>query len=222
VGQILERAGVTTDPKWRRRKTARPGEIEAAALEVFAERGFAAARLEEIAERAGISKAAIYVYYPNKTELFRAVVGTRAAPDIATIAAILETADLPFADLARAMLARMAEAMSRPGLRSLARMVIAEGRNFPEIAQLWHDAVVARALAAVAAAIARAQARGEVRPGEPRLMAMSLIGPMMLGALWIEVMVPAGAEPIDLAALAAEHFATVADGLLIKDEARAA
>ena len=117
----MGRTGVINDPKWRRRKTARPGEIEAAALEVFAERGFAAAKLEDIAERAGLSKAAIYVYYPNKTELFRAVVGARAAPDIATIAAILESADLPFADLARAMLARMAEAMSRPGLRSYRR-----------------------------------------------------------------------------------------------------
>ena len=75
---------------------------------------------------------------------------------------------------------------------------------------------------AVGGAIARAQARGEVRPGNPRLMALSLIGPMMLGAMWIEVMVPAGGEPMDLDALAAEHFATVADGLLINNKARAA
>lgn len=210
------------DPKWRRRKTARPGEIEAAALAVFAERGFAAARLEEIAERAGLSKAALYVYFPNKTELFRAVVGTRAAPDIARVAAVLDTADVPFADLARAMLTRMAETLAQPGLRSLARMVIAEGRNFPEIAGLWHDAVVSRALAEMAAAITRAQARGEVRPGTPRLMAMSLIGPMMLGALWIEVMQPAGGEPLDLSALAAEHFETVVAGLLAPVAARAA
>ncbi|MGA0600209.1 TetR family transcriptional regulator [Caulobacter sp. KR2-114] len=213
---------MNADPKWRRRKTARPGEIEAAALEIFAERGFAAARLEEIAERAGLSKAALYVYYPNKTELFRAVVGTRAAPDIDGIARILETADVPFAELARAMLARMAETLGRPGVRSLARMVIAEGRNFPEIARLWHDDVVARALTAMTTAIARAQARGEVRPGTPRLMALSLIGPMMLGALWIEVMQPAGGEPLDLAALAAEHFDTVAAGLLTPPLERAA
>jgi AcrR family transcriptional regulator len=61
------------EPKWRRRKEARPGEIVEAALEVFAEKGFAVAKLEDIARRAGISKPTLYLYFDTKEEIFRAV-----------------------------------------------------------------------------------------------------------------------------------------------------
>ena len=61
------------EPKWRRRKEARPGEIIDAALEVFAEKGFAAAKLDDIARRAGISKGALYLYFETKEDIFGAV-----------------------------------------------------------------------------------------------------------------------------------------------------
>ena len=54
------------EPKWRRRKKARPGEIVDAALEVFAEKGFVSAKLDDIARRAGISKATLYLYFDTK------------------------------------------------------------------------------------------------------------------------------------------------------------
>jgi AcrR family transcriptional regulator len=199
-------------PRWRRRKAARPDEIEAAALEVFSARGFAAAKLEEIARLAGVSKAALYVYYPTKLDLFRAVVRNRALPNLETVAAVA-VAEAPFPLLSARILQAMAGVLSQPGVRGLARMVIAESRNFPEMAVLWRETVVERGLGLLAAAVERAQARGEVRPGDPRLLAMSLVAPMMLGALWKEVMEPAGGAPLDLAALASEHAQTIAAGL---------
>ena len=69
-------------PRWRRRKTARPAEIIEAALSVFAENGFAAARLDEIARRAGVSKGALYLYFETKEDLFRAVVRAAVAPNL--------------------------------------------------------------------------------------------------------------------------------------------
>src|SRR6516225_6265770 len=60
--------------RWRRRKEARPGEILDAALACFAERGFAATRLDDVARRAGVTKGTLYLYFPNKEELFKAVV----------------------------------------------------------------------------------------------------------------------------------------------------
>src|SRR3954454_20532119 len=65
---------VTTEPRWRRLPEERPRQILAAALEVFAEHGLAAARLEDIAKRAGLSKGTIYLYFPNKEALFREVI----------------------------------------------------------------------------------------------------------------------------------------------------
>jgi len=92
--------------------------------------------------------------------------------------------------------------------------VIGESRNFPELARVWHDEVASKAIGALAAAIERAQRRGEVRNGDPRLFAFSLMGPMVLGALWRATLVPAGGEPLNLPALARQHADTVLEGLL--------
>jgi AcrR family transcriptional regulator len=200
-------------PRWRRRKTARPAEITAAALAVFAERGFAAARLEDIAARAGLSKAALYLYFETKTDLFRAVVQERVQPNLDAIEVLAAVAEAPLEMIVPALLARMAAIIERAELRGVVKMVIGESRNFPELAQVWHDAVLSRALPILSGVIAGAQARGEARPGDPRLMAMSLVGPMLMGGLWREVMEPAGGAPVDLQALAAEHARTVLAGM---------
>src|ERR1700758_5808851 len=68
--------------RWRRRKEARPGEILNAALACFAEHGFAATRLDDVAHRAGITKGTLYLYFPNKEELFKAVVAQALVPNL--------------------------------------------------------------------------------------------------------------------------------------------
>ena len=203
-------------PKWRRRKDARPGEIVAAALEVFAEKGFAAARLDDIAARAGVSKGALYLYFETKQDLFEAVVRDAISPNIAAVEAAAQAMDLPFAQVSRMLLARAADVMSTSAIGPVAKMVIAESRNFPDLARIWHDAVVSRVLAVITGLIARAQARGEIRPGDPRFHALALIGPLLMGVLWREVLVPVGAEPLDLTALARQHIETALHGLLVE------
>jgi len=66
------------------------------------------------------------------------------------------------------------------------------------------------------ATLARAQARGEVRAGDPRLFAFSIIGPMMAGILFREVFRGAGADLPDLKALARQHAQIVLAGLAAK------
>src|SRR5438094_6500071 len=74
--------------RWRRRKEARPAEIRAAALDCFAERGFAATRLEDIAARAGVTKGTLYLYFPSKEELFKALVRSELLPNIERLEAV--------------------------------------------------------------------------------------------------------------------------------------
>jgi hypothetical protein len=62
--------------------------------------------------------------------------------------------------------------------------------------------------------IAAAQERGEVRPGDPRFHAFTLMGPMLMGVLWRETLQPAGGAELDLKALATQHAETVLAGLL--------
>jgi AcrR family transcriptional regulator len=201
-------------PKWQRRAEDRPREICAAALEVFAEKGFAAARLDEIARRAGVSKGTLYLYFKDKEDLFRAVVRSAIAPNIEAVTATISSSDAPFPDVVRMFLAAFAEREARLPIGAVAKMVVGESRNFPELARVWHDEVASKAIGAIAAFVERAQQRGEVRAGDPRLHAFSLMGPMVLGALWRATLVPAGGQPLDIAALARQHAETVLNGLL--------
>jgi AcrR family transcriptional regulator len=203
----------TGDPKFKRRKAERPGEIVNAALAVFAEKGFAAARLDEIAARAGVSKGALYLYFETKEDIFRAVVGQAIAPNILPIRAMITAHPGPFADLLRLFGARLGTLVDTLSIGGVIKMVIAEAGNFPTIARVWHDELVAHAIGAMSDAIAAAQARGEVRPGEPRLFALQLIAPMLVGVIWRETFVPVGAEPFDLPALIRQHIETMLAGL---------
>lgn len=207
-------------PKFRRRKTARPGEIIAAALEVFADKGFAGAKLDDIAERAGVSKGALYLYFETKDDIFRAVIRDAVAPNFEAVRQAAESFEGPFAELAPMILARAAALMSRSRLPAVAKMVIGESRNFPDLARIWHDTIVFVALNVMTGLIAKAQAKGEVRPGDPRLYAFSLMGPMVMGAIYREVFAEVAAQPLDLEALAAQHARAVLQGMLAEGEGR--
>ena len=204
-------------PKFRRRKADRPDEIVSAALAVFAEKGFAAARLDDIAGRAGISKGALYLYFETKEEIFRAVVERAIAPNIGVVKAMAAAHPGPFADLIRGVTGHIALVVQATPLGGVLKMVVGEARNFPEIARVWHDELVAHALGAMTEAVAAAQARGEVKSGDPRIFALQMIAPLLVAVLWRETFVPVGAEPFDLPAVMAQHVETLLTGMLVEE-----
>jgi AcrR family transcriptional regulator len=206
------------EPKWRRRKEERPGDIVAAALQIFSEKGFAGARIEEIAKRAGVSKGTLYLYFETKEEMFRAVVREVVVPNVETVRAAFEAADMPFADLLRLFLPKFAEIVTTVPIGAVAKMVVGESRNFPELAKVWHDDVILKAVGLIAGLVERAQARGEVRPGDPRTHAFSIMGPMLIGVLWRETFTPVGGAALDLSAIARQHAETVLGGLLVESQ----
>ena len=204
----------STTPKWRRRKDERPRDIIAAALALFSEKGFAGARMEAIAARAGISKGTLYLYFATKEEMFRAVVREVVVPNIAEVEKAAVAVDLPFSAIVRGLLPRFAEIVTTVPVGAVAKIVIGESRNFPELARVWHDEVILKAIGVIAGVIARAQARGEVRSGDPRTHAFSLMGPMLIGVLWRETFTPIGGAALDLPAIARQHAETALGGLL--------
>lgn len=201
------------EPKFRRRPDARPAEIVAAGLEVFSEQGFAAARMDEVARRAGVSKGAIYRYFETKGDLFSAVVGTAILPNIEAVKSVLSQAP-SFETAIRAAAPAMAERiLSNRRITGVIRLIVAESRTHPELAELWHKAVAEPGLILMSGLIEQAQARGEVRPGDPRWFAMGLMGPMILSLIWRETFEPVGAQPIDVGALIDQHVETVLRGM---------
>ena len=203
-------------PKWRRRSEARPGEIVQAALEVFAEKGFAAAKLDEIAARAGISKGALYLYFETKEDIFRAVVREAVVPNLTMVEAALSQSTIAFPDLVQMLFTRIAVMVETSRLGAVAKLVIGESRNFPELARVWHDEVVSRALGALTRALEKAQVRGEIRLGDPRLQAFSIMGPILMGVIWQETFTPVGAPAMDLQGLIIQHRDMVVAGLAPK------
>jgi len=208
---------VPAKPKWRRRKDARPGDIVAAALSVFGEKGFASARIEEIAAEAGVSKGTLYLYFETKSDIFRAVVREAVSPNIETVAKAVAQADPPFADLVRMLLPRIAAVIATAPVGRVVKMVVGESRNFPELAKVWHDDVIEKGVALISGLVARAQDRGEVRSGDPRIHAFSIMGPMLIGALWRETFTPVGGAEIDVNAIARQHAETIVNGLVLRE-----
>ena len=185
----------------------------AAALEVFAARGYAATRLEDVAQRAGVSKGALYLYFETKEDLFRAVVGTAVGGNLAHLKDVAGTG-VPFETAARAGVGLLARTLaSDRRISGVIRLVLVESRNLPELATIWHETVIVPALGLITGLIREGQAKGEIRAGDPRLFAMGIMGPLLLGVLWRETFEPVGAEPVDIEALAAQHLDTVLGGM---------
>ena len=121
----------------------------------------------------------------------------------------------PLANSRPRLLSRAAGMMTGAPVPAIARMVMGESPNFPDLAGIWHDDVVTSVIGMVSGIIACAQARGEVAPGDPRLHAFSLMGPMVMAMLFREVFSGVAADPPDLQVLAAQHARTALRGLLM-------
>jgi AcrR family transcriptional regulator len=129
----IEEAGA--EPRWRRRSDARPAEIAEAALELFVEHGFAATRMEAIAKRAGVTKGTVYLYFPSKEDLFRAVVKENILPNLEQGERLVAEHTGSAAELLALLVRRSWELMQTSRTQCMPKLMLAEGKNFPELAK---------------------------------------------------------------------------------------
>ena len=211
---------ITTDApaRWRRRKEARPQEILDAALTVFAEKGFAAARMDDIAARAGVTKGTIYLYFDGKDAVFKTLVRESIGD---TLEHVVETANRfegSAADLLRLMLSTIGQFMRISDRIVLAKIVIAEFGNFPELARFYREEVVEKGLAALGSVISRGMARGEFRDIAPDHGARLCIAPLLLAAVWRTTFATIDPQPYDLEGLIETHIDVLLKGLAADGE----
>jgi AcrR family transcriptional regulator len=191
--------------KQRRAPAERPQEILNAALAQFVETGFAGTRLDDVARRAGLSKAAIYLYFDDKLSLFQGVIRQAITANLMTVETMLAAHRGPVADLLPRILEFMAGRIEDTPMASIAKLVIAESRAFPEIGQFYLKEVIGRGLPLLEGLIARGIKQGEFRKVDPAMTVRSLMGAMLLAGLWRTVFEPIGAEKLDVRALARHH-----------------
>jgi AcrR family transcriptional regulator len=164
----------------RRRKAERPGEILDAAFEAFAERGYAATRLEDVAARAGVTKGTIYVYFPTKEKLFEDMVRNHSAgllSDADSFVAGLEGAS---GEKLRALLHFLyGRCVEDKRAREILRFMIADGKNFPQlVAEHYRDFVVPL-LDMVSALLEEGVANGQFRADVSRETVRIVIAPTL-------------------------------------------
>ena len=169
----------TRPPRWQRRKEARPGEIVAAALEVFVEHGFAAAKLADVARRAGVTKGTLYLYFDSKEALFKAVVRETIVPVIAQGEALARS----FTGSARELLERLVREYWRlvgeTALAGIPKLMMAEAATFPELTRFYYEEVVTRGHRLMAGVIERGIENGEFRPVDVKVAAKLAMSPLM-------------------------------------------
>ena len=163
----------------QRRKEARPQELLEAALSLFVEKGFAATRSEEVAAKAGVSKGTLYLYFPSKEELFKAVVREALGSKIAEGISELAKHQGSMAELLTWMLWTWWERLGLTPAGGIHKIMMSEARNFPELAAFYNDEVIDPCCELLAEVVRRGVASGEFREVDPDAAVMVLIGPML-------------------------------------------
>jgi len=166
-------------PRWQRRKDARPEEIISAALEVFADRGFAATTLEDIARKAGVTKGTIYLYFENKEALFKALIRGTIVPVIAKGEAIAQAFTGSARDLFEKLVREYWRLVGETALASIPRLMIAEAGNFPQLARFYYEEVVTRGHRLMAGVLERGIKAGEFKKVDLAVATKLAMAPLM-------------------------------------------
>jgi AcrR family transcriptional regulator len=211
MAEVLE---ARTDTR-RRRKAERPQEILEAAFVEFSRNGYAMTTLDQIAERAGVTKGTIYVYFESKEHLFISMVREITKATLDTVHEMFETHQGSTADLLRAQFSFIYQHIVEDRRRrEVLRMLIAEAPRFPELADRYHQEILRPCLDMLRQAIRRGIDRGEFRNSAIIDLPQIVIAPIALVDLWM--MMFDDRQPLDMKAYFNAHLDLVLNGLLAK------
>jgi TetR/AcrR family transcriptional regulator len=167
-----------------RRKEARPGELVAAAFDLFVEKGFAATRSEEVAAKAGVSKGTLFLYFPTKEDLFKAVVMEKAAAPVREGLRDVEDYTGTSASLVHYMMEQWWARFGDTKASGITKLMMSEATNFPELAQFYQQQVVIPARQLICSVIQRGIDSGEFRKVDPHYAMFSILAPLLFLVMW--------------------------------------
>jgi AcrR family transcriptional regulator len=170
--------------KRTRRKGARPGELLAAALDLFVEKGFAATRVEEIAQHAGVSKGTLFLYFPSKEDLFKAVVRENISVRFSEWDEEINRFTGPTSDMLHVCLFGWWERIGSTKASGISKLMMSEAQNFPDLADFYQREVIRPGNALIERILRRGIARGEFRPMDVTCGVFLVLAPMLFLAMW--------------------------------------
>lgn len=204
-----KKASTADGRKW---KLQRHAEILAAAFEEFAAKGYAEARLDDVAERAGIAKGTIYLYFKNKELLFRAVLRSLIHYTFEELEVFVRAFPGSAEDLLRNVLSRQyAEVVKNPKARSMFRLLIAESHKFPQLSDVYLREVIAPGVTAMRILMEKGVASGEFRETQIVDFPQVLVGPVVLALVWALIL--GERQRLDLDAYMEAHLELMLHGL---------
>lgn len=168
----------------RRAPEARRQAILEAAVAVFVAQGFAAAKLDEVAERAGVAKGTIYLHFRDKQDLFEQVVRGAVSPVIARLEVLAQLPDMPTGQVLQSIFDLFRTEVLGTGRKDLLRLIVTEGPRFPTIAEFYHREVVARGLKLMGTLLQRARAKGELPVDGVAEYPQLVVAPLILAVVW--------------------------------------
>ena len=192
-------------------RTAREEAILAAALEIFGQKGFAAARLDDVAAKAGVAKGTLYLYFPSKAALFQGLLRSAIAAPMESAAQAMLARDQSAEESLRALIDFLRSHVMGTERATLLRLIVAEGMRFPELAEFHHREVVSRGVEAIRRIAEKGVASGEFRSDALRRFPQLAIAPVLLAVLWDGLF--GRIEPLDTDAFLEAHLAVLMQGL---------
>jgi AcrR family transcriptional regulator len=199
----------------RRRKAERPQEILEAAFAQFSRNGYAMTTLEQIAERAGVTKGTIYVYFDSKEHLFISMVRELMKVTLDTLQEMLESHQGSTAELLRAQFSFIYQhVVEDRRRREMARLLIAEASRFPALTDRYQEEIHRPCMDLLTKTIQRGVDRGEIRKSAAAECPLVIIAPIALVDTWM--MMFEDRHPLDLKTYFDAHLDLVLHGLLAK------
>lgn len=201
------------ETRWTRRKEARPAELLSAALDIFVEKGYAATRLDDVAKRAGVSKGTLYLYYDSKESLFKAVIRGGLIPAIQRGEKTVEEHTGPMAELIEKIVFGWWSEVGTSQLGGIPKLMFAEAKNFPDLAQFYYTEVISRGYALVQGVLETGILRGEFTPVDPVYGTRLVLAPLVFLLLWRHSFGACDRQPLDPEKYLSIHLSMVLDGM---------
>jgi len=183
-----------SEPRYRRRKEDRPGEIAEAAFSAFAEKGYTATRVDDVARRAGVSKGLMYLYYKTKEDLFKAVIKNVVVPRVDAITAEVDRTTLSAEEFIRGPLRGFLKHLPGSRISVVVRLMISEGHRHPELVEFYWNNVIAKGLTSISGILERGISAGEFRRTPVTENPQLLVAPALFAVIWKLVFVQ---HPLD-------------------------